>query len=408
MKYRVLFYCPDTHIQYDGRTPYQKGVGGGITARIRMARALSRAGHQVQMIVNCPRKVRLDGVEYLPLLEANRLVGDVLILNTSGGTLDLSPVLNLQVEVGLRAVWTSGTMKPGGLDHIGYDFVYAKSNFLRGVALETWGVPQNKIFVAYNGFEESDFTHAERRKVERDPWRLVYFSHPSKGLDTTIDILHRLQAVDSRFHLFVYGGSQLWGQEEQALPSAEGVYYHGLIGQMELAKNLMTCTYSMNLQARLEPFGMVITESMRAGCVVLASPVGAYPELICDGEDGYLIMGDHTSEGARSQAAELILQLHRQQDIVSYIQRNGRNVIWDTDTMVRVWEGHWRWWFEREQPAGRRIGVCAACGGEQLWLEDGYHCIECGRYSRGRTPPGSECSGVNQQRQMGEGMYPNY
>jgi glycosyltransferase involved in cell wall biosynthesis len=385
MKYRVIFYCPDTHIQYDGRTPYRRGVGGGITARIRMARALSRAGHQVQMVVNCLRKARIDGVEYIPLSEAKHLAGDVLILNTSGGALDLSPLLELDVKVGLRAVWTSGTIKPGGLEHVGYDFVYAKSNFLRGIALESWTVPQSKVFVAYNGFEEADFAHAERRKPKRDPWRLVYFSHPSKGLDTAMDILCRLRAADSRFHLFVYGGPQLWGQEEQTLPSAEGVFYHGLIGQKELARNLMTCAYSINLQARLEPFGMVITESMRAGCIVLASPVGAYQELIRDGEDGYLIQEDHTSEVARSQAAELILQLHRQPDIVSYLQRNGCKVIWDTDTMVRIWEGHWRWWFEGEEPAGNRSGECPLCRGNQLWLADGYHCIQCGYYARGRT-----------------------
>lgn len=385
MKYRVLFYCPDRHIQYDGRTPYRKGIGGGITSRIRMARALRRAGHQVQMIVNCQHKARIDGVEYIPLSEARRLEGDVLILNTSGGALDLSPLLELEVEVGLRAVWTSGTMKPSGLEQVGYDFIYAKSNFLRGLALESWGVPQGKVFVAYNGYEEADFARAERRKVERNPWRLVYFSHPSKGLETALDILDRLRAVDRRFHLCVYGGRQLWGQEEQVPPSGAGVHYHGLIGQKELARSLMACTYSMNLQARLEPFGMVITESLRAGCVVLASPVGAYAELIRDGEDGLLIIGDHESEGARSRAAQLILELHRRPDTVAYLQRNGKRVIWDTDTMVRVWEGHWRWWFEHAPPADASAGGCAACAGEQLWLADGYHCLRCGHYERGRS-----------------------
>ncbi len=41
-RYRVVIYCPDRHIVYDGRTPDEIGVGGGITARVRMARALAR------------------------------------------------------------------------------------------------------------------------------------------------------------------------------------------------------------------------------------------------------------------------------------------------------------------------------------------------------------------------------
>ena len=55
VKRRVAIFCPDRHILYDGRTPDEVGVGGGITARVRMARALARRGHEVHMIVNCPQ-----------------------------------------------------------------------------------------------------------------------------------------------------------------------------------------------------------------------------------------------------------------------------------------------------------------------------------------------------------------
>jgi glycosyltransferase involved in cell wall biosynthesis len=384
MHYSVTFYCPDTHIQYDGRTPYTKGVGGGITARIRMARALARAGHRVTMVVNCAKKARIDDGAYRPLEDVKQIQGDVLIMNTSGGPLDLSPILQLDVDVGLKAVWTSGTPRPGGLDEVGYDFVYAKSNFLRQVAYEEWSVPEAKIFVAYNGFEEADFKRAGKSSVQRDPYRLVYFSHPSKGLETSLDVLHRLRSVDSRFHLVVFGGNQLWGQQESIMPSDPGLDYRGLVGQKELVRELFGCSYSMNLQARLEPFGMVITESMRAGCVVIASPVGAYAELVRDGEDGFLIQGDHESVDVREEAAKLILKLAQNPDATDYIQRNAFNVIWDTDTMVRVWEGHWRWWFGGQSSEEVVLDPCPACGSHRLWLADGYHCTGCGRYFRRR------------------------
>src|SRR3990172_8567220 len=109
MAYRVTIYCPDRHIVYDGRTPREMGVGGGITARVRMAHALQRRGHLVTMVVNCPRRETYEGVEYLPLDEATRLVGDVVIFNTSGGSLDLAPVLALEIEATIRLVWVQGT-----------------------------------------------------------------------------------------------------------------------------------------------------------------------------------------------------------------------------------------------------------------------------------------------------------
>ena len=93
------------------------------------------------------------------------------------------------------------------------------------------------------------------------------------------------------------------------MPSDPGLDYRGLVGQKELVKELMRCSYSMNLQSRLEPFGMVITESMRAGCIVIASPVGAYAELVRDGEDGFLIQGDHEVEETREKTAKLIFCL---------------------------------------------------------------------------------------------------
>ena len=129
---------------------------------------------------------------------------------------------------------------------------------------------------------------------------------------------------------------------------------------------------------------MVITESMRAGCVVIASPVGAYAELVRDGEDGFLIEGDHEDDEVREEAAKLILKLAQNPDSFWYIQRNAQGVIWDTDTMVRVWEGHWRWWFGGQDPEELPMEPCPACDSQRLWLADGYHCTGCGRYFRGR------------------------
>src|SRR3972149_9550645 len=115
-KLRVVFYCPDRHIVYDGRTPERRGVGGGVTARVRTARALARLGHRVTMVANCPRRRRFDGVDYVPLDEACRLEGDVAVLTTSGGGLDLAPARSLEIEARLGVVWGHGGGEPGGVD----------------------------------------------------------------------------------------------------------------------------------------------------------------------------------------------------------------------------------------------------------------------------------------------------
>lgn len=385
--YRVVFYCPDKHIEYDGNTPYRTGVGGGITARVRMAKALSKAGHEVVMVVNCPRRERIDGVEYIPLGKARRIEGDVLIANTSGGAMDLRSVLDLETNVRLRLVWAHGTIKPTGLEEVGCDYLYAVSNFVAGVAHSDWGIPQERIFVVYNAYEEELFSRAERLHPVRDLFRLVYFSHPSKGLDTAIAVLKRLRAVNPRFHLLVFGGPGLWGQEETALIQEEGLCYKGLIGQRELASELLQCSFSLQLQEREEPGALAIVDAMRAGCIIVGSPVGCYPEMVEHGHVGQLITGDHRTDKTRDQAASTIVELVKDQEVCTSLRRNAQAVIWDCDTMAHVWTVHWDWWFsgKNSEAVSDEVYVsqsCSSCGGRRLLLEDGCHCVGCGKYER--------------------------
>ena len=385
--YRVVFYCPDKHIKYDGNTPYRTGVGGGITARVRMAKALSKAGHEVVMVVNCPRRERINGVEYLPLGNVRKIEGDVLIANTSGGAMDLRPVLDLETNVRLQLVWAHGTIKPTGLEEVGYDYLYAVSNFVADVAHLDWGIPHERIFVVYNAYEEELFSQAERKNPIRDPFRLVYFTHPSKGLDTAVAVLKRLRAANPDFHLFVFGGPGLWGQEETEPQQEEGLCYKGLIGQRELAFELLQCSYSLQLQEREEPGALAIVDAMRAGCIIVGSPVGCYPEMVEHGRAGLLIPGDHWTNTTRDQAATTILGLMEDQVAGESLRRKAQAVIWECDTMARVWTGHWDWRFSDEKGEAASNGAydaqsCSSCGGRRLLLEDGYHCVGCGWYER--------------------------
>ena len=169
----------------------------------------------------------------------------------------------------------------------------------------------------------------------------------------------------------------------------EGVVYHGLIGQRKLRGILNEMNFSLNLQSRKEPFGMVITKSMQAGCIVIASPVGAFPELITDAFNGFLIPGEHNLESTRVVAANKILELIQSSDNMEYIRDNAMNFPLSWGTISQSWEGHWDWYL-----SGSKItkiintkypDKCELCSGIILSLPDGQHCIDCGYYSRHLT-----------------------
>jgi glycosyltransferase involved in cell wall biosynthesis len=293
------------------------------------------------MLVNCPREGTYGRVRYAPWQRAERIRTDILVLNTSGGALDLRPILAIDVQARQRIVWVQGVPAPHGLHEVGMDFLCAPSNFIRGVAQRQWDVPAANTFVAYNA---ADGTRSwPGLAPRRDPYRLVYSSHPSKGLEAAIGVLRVLRQRDSRYHLHVYGGARLWGQEESAPPAEEGLVYHGLTGQARLARALSRAGISLNLQAREEPLPLAAIEAMRAGCVVLASPVGGYPEIITHGHNGFLVRGPHEDDATWRRAADLVTHLVDQPAHARYLRHNARNVPWDWETMARTWSGYWDW-----------------------------------------------------------------
>jgi glycosyltransferase involved in cell wall biosynthesis len=389
-RYSVTIYCPDQHLVYDGRTASKHGVGGGVTARIRLARALASLGHPVTMLVNCPREATYDGVRYVPWQRRDAIRTDVLILNTSGGALDLRPVLSVNVEARLRIVWVQGVPAPHGLHEVGLDYLCAPSNFIRRVAQREWAVAPAETFVAYNAADGARARpHLGWRVRPRDPYRLVYTSHPSKGLDAAIGVLRVLRTRDSRYHLHVYGGARLWGQDEQVPAPEDGLVYHGLTGQARLARALRSAGISLNLQAREEPLPLAAIEAMRAGCVVLASPVGGYPEIVRHGHNGFLVPGDHRNPETWRRTADLVTHLVDHPAHARYLRHNAQAVPWDWETMAWTWSGHWEWVLDRKrEPPGshgpRALDlVCAECAGPYLPLADGYHCTACGLYTPG-------------------------
>jgi len=381
MSYRLTIYCPDQHLIYDGHTPERRGIGGGVTARIRLARALARRGNQVTMICNCPRKGRFDDVRYLPVQDVRRIEADVLILSSSGGALDLRPALDLEIEARLRLVWVHGTTPPGGIHQVPFDYLYTPSNFLRRIVREEWGIPPAKIFVSYNGVERSFFQPTLLDWPRRNPYRLVYTGHPDKGLQAALGVLRMLRTQDPRFELHIYGGDGLYGGKDQPLAQESGVVYHGTVGQRRLCQELKRDNIAINLQARPEPFGITLVESMAAGCIVLASPVGAYPDLVRHGYNGFLISGEHTAHETQAKAASLIVDLVQHPDFADFIRRNAQATPLDSDTLARACEEHWEWALGKA-PSVACTDTCPECGGAWLALADGYHCIGCGRYSQ--------------------------
>jgi glycosyltransferase involved in cell wall biosynthesis len=377
----MIIFSPDEHLSYNLDTINLFGVGGGITARVRIAHALAQLGHSVSLYINCPMDEELGGVEYKRFQTVKNLRTDFLFISSSG-KLDLSILNNIPRDAKQTILMVHGIEPPRGMDLACFDTFFVLSNFVRDILVRDWHISEKKIFVSHRGIMNSFFSPVENWDLPKNPFDLVYVGHPEKGLAYTIEVLKQLRLKDQRFHLHVYGSEQLWGNESQSVSVTDGITYHGIIGQKELAKRLEFHTFSINLQTRQEPFGMVLIEAMRAGCVVIASNIGAYPEIVQDTLNGYLIDGEPANPEVIYQVVELIENLVKDTARRKAVQLTAVKTPLDWRVVAESWMGYLSWTLLGDREGNQTVAVehCTGCSADLLKLPDGHHCVECGQY----------------------------
>ena len=102
--------------------------------------------------------------------------------------------------------------------------------------------------------------------------------------------------MTSDFTLRVFGGERLWGGEETGLKETEGVSYAGLIGQRQMARELLASGFSLQLQEDPSGAWCVAVEALRAGAWSLLA-CGCDPEMIVSGRTDSSLHGDPCIRG---------------------------------------------------------------------------------------------------------------
>ena len=111
------------------------------------------------------------------------------------------------------------------------------------------------------------------------------------GLDRLLIASHQLLEEGFKFHLMIGGSGPLRNSlEEQAraLRLGDSVTFLGRVNDQELPLAYAACDAFVLPTAELECFGLIALEAISAGRPVLATPVGAIPEVIRNFEPCWL------------------------------------------------------------------------------------------------------------------------
>lgn len=151
-------------------------------------------------------------------------------------------------------------------------------------------LPLNIIDVVYNGILMSQFSMSRKPLGEHFAW-LGRFT-PEKGAHLAIEAAKR-----ARVRLVLAGTIDRSSKEraqyfyEIIKPRVDNdqIRYIGPANLKEKVSLLNRARGFLNPIEWEEPFGMVMAEAMSVGCPVISFARGAAPELIVDGETGFLV-----------------------------------------------------------------------------------------------------------------------
>lgn len=110
-----------------------------------------------------------------------------------------------------------------------------------------------------------------------------------KGLDYLLENFSKCKRKD--IHLFVIGDNVVGDREKIPMVNTEKVTFCGWIPHNQLDGYYKSCD-AVIMPSRWEAFGLVAVEAMKYGKAVIASDRGALPELVENGENGYIFPFD--------------------------------------------------------------------------------------------------------------------
>ncbi len=187
---------------------------------------------------------------------------------------------------------------------------FGRSQLCRWAAPADWA----KIHVVHCGIEPGAFPAVA--DLPYGPPRVVAIGRMAeqKGHLVLIEALARLQARGTELRLVLVGDGEMRGTVENAIRA------HGLEGRVELpgwldeagVRAALDGAHALVLPSFAEGLPMVVMEAMAAGRPVIATWIAGIPELVQDGETGWLVpagdagaLADALAELAATPAAGL-------------------------------------------------------------------------------------------------------
>ncbi|MAT55378.1 MAG: hypothetical protein CMN32_12940 [Saprospirales bacterium] len=185
---------------------------------------------------------------------------------------------------------------------------------------------RGKRFTCLYNFVDTD-KFKPLKTITTDQSKLLYVGriHPRKGLLEFFHILKELFKINTNIHFELAGPYNDSYKQEliKILPphQRDKVHFLGKIPHGELPA-LINSARLFVMPSRAEAFGLTAIEAMACGTAVMVTDKASGPEIVEEGETGWLINVENHLESARK-----IDKLLQQRALLDRVATNGRNIV---------------------------------------------------------------------------------
>jgi N-acetyl-alpha-D-glucosaminyl L-malate synthase BshA len=174
------------------------------------------------------------------------------------------------------------------------DGVTAVSEFLRQRTIDEFNI-QCDIDVIYNFIDmriaAERFQDCPRSRYAPNNEKIIMHAsnfRPVKRVSDVVRIFHRVQQkIPAKLLLVGEGPERLFVQQlVKELKLNEHVHF---LGQQDYIEHLLSCADLLLLPTESESFGLVALEAHASSVPVVGSAAGGLPEVVVDGETGFLL-----------------------------------------------------------------------------------------------------------------------
>lgn len=262
-----------------------KATGGILSSLTILPKLLVKKGHQVLVKSTYNKNERLDGVEYLSLVDEVKQA-DIVVFNRNVLS---NEIVNQAKAAGAKTIWWLHDVADYRylIDDAfrNVDGIIGLSQYCRKTYSGFYEIDPKKIAVIPNGVDKSVF-HSGTYE-DRDPHLMIYASAPIKGMKPLGFLAENFKRLDPNNEVRLYASQSLHDKQDDALIqyqfrrlAEQGVTILPPIPQNELAEVMRKAWLLLMPNSYPEICSNLLLQARASGLPVIASPTGSIPEFL--------------------------------------------------------------------------------------------------------------------------------